>query len=376
MAKSSWILGEYLNDMISTLTVIGTRPEMIKLAPVLTVLRQNSRFKNKLCVTRQHTDLLDPFLVNLGIPVDYHFENHGSQTLHRSAARILEQFDPIFLESKPDLMIVQGDTTTAFIASLAAYYACVPVAHVEAGLRTGNLYSPWPEEAHRSLIARLATYSFAPTLQAKNALISEGISPDKIWVVGNTSIDAIRMARKSVIKKPKLEKMIVVTVHRRENQGKPLTEICQALRELIEKFSTLKIKFLMHPNPCIQNSAIQYLANLKNIDLIKPLDHPSFIDLLEQSEFIITDSGGVQEEASFLGKPVLIVRNTTERAEGIFAGTARLVGTNSESIITVCKELLQNPNVLTAMSRIHYPYGDGYSAERIVSILLDKLSHG
>lgn len=360
--------------MKSILTVIGTRPEAIKLIPVLAVLSQNILIENKICVTSQHTDLLDPFLSKWGISIDYHFSNDSHQaTLHGSAARILEQFDPIFLDSKPDLVVVQGDTTTAFIASLAAYYARVPVAHIEAGLRTGHLYSPWPEEAHRSMIARLATYHFAPTLHAKNSLISEGIGPDKIWVVGNTSIDAVRIARNPFEPQKSKERMIVVTVHRRENHGEPLTEICYALRELVDEFPTLMIKFLLHPNPAVHQTAEKLLKGIKNIDLLEPLDHTSFIHLLDQSDLIITDSGGIQEEASFLGKPVIVVRDTTERIEGIAEGTSRLVGTKKVAILSSCKELLENPDKLEGMSRIHYPYGDGYAAERIVSILIEML---
>ncbi len=361
--------------MKSILTVIGTRPEAIKLAPVLVAIRKNKYFESKVCVTRQHTDLLDPFLLNLKIIVDYQFRNHESgATLHKTAAHILEQFGVALTELKPDLVLVQGDTTTAFVATLAAFYSQIPVAHIEAGLRTTQLYSPWPEEAHRCLIDKLTTYFFAPTLQAQNALVAERVSPEKIWVVGNTSIDAIRLARKSSkLTRNSKWRVIIVTVHRRENHGEPLKEICHALRTIVELFPDVRIKFILHPNPAARNPVIDMLSGVSNIDLIEPIDHLSFIRLLDECIFVITDSGGIQEEVSFMGKPVLITRETTERPEGIQAGTARLVGTKSASIIACCKQLLENPDVLTSMSKIHFLYGDGYAAERIVTILDQEL---
>lgn len=356
-------------QMKSILTIIGTRPEAIKLSPLLNAISMNKKFKNEVCVTGQHTDLLTPFLSDLKIPVNYHFNNDGQRsTLHQSAANILEQFGPVFEKSKPDLVVVQGDTTTAFIAALAAFYSCIPVAHIEAGLRTGHLHSPWPEEGHRCLISKLATYFFTPTLQAKETLIQEGVSSEKIWVVGNTSIDALRLARKSQRTFNSKNRNIVVTIHRRENHGEPFISICQALLALAEQFSDVRINFFLHPNPAIRATATNLLSGIKNIDLLEPMDHPSFIQLLDESTFIITDSGGIQEEATFMGKPILITRSTTERTEGIEAGTARLVGTKTSDIIASCKELLENPDVLRAMSKVHFPYGDGYAAEQILTI--------
>lgn len=351
--------------MKTVLTVIGTRPEALKLAPVLSAFRRSQSLKTKVCITRQHTDLLDPFLVNLA--ADYQLENDETEkTLHQSAAYILKQFETILAQSKPDLVLVQGDTTTAFVAALSAFYARIPVAHVEAGLRTGHLDSPWPEEAHRCLVDQITTYFFAPTQQAKEMLLSERVPSEKIWVVGNTSIDAIRLVRKpSNIKK----KTIVVTLHRRENQGTPLQEICQALRSIAEQFLDVRILFLQHPNPAVRSPVSNRLSGLPNIDLLEPMDHTSFVQLLDESLFVITDSGGIQEEAPFLGKPVVIVRETTERPEGVEAGTARLVGTKSSDIIACCKELLENQYILDGMSKVHFPYGDGFAAEKIVEIL-------
>lgn len=360
--------------MKSILTVIGTRPEAIKLAPVIMAIGQNKYFKNKVCVTRQHTHLLDSFFLNLDVKVDYQLKGYETRgSLHESAAYILKQIGKILVESKPDLVLVQGDTTTAFAAALAAFYTAIPIAHVEAGLRTGNLNSPWPEEAHRCLIAKIANFYFAPTIKAKNILLREGVPPEKIWVVGNTSIDAVRLARQSLISSPKRERFILVTMHRRENHGAPLIELCQALCQIAELFPDIHIKFMLHPNPAVHKPVRKILFGISKVELIEPLDHLLFIDLLDKCAFVITDSGGIQEEAPSIGKPVLIVRNTTERQEGILAGTARLVGTKAANIISCCKELLENEQILKSMSKVHFPYGDGHAAERIVNILEEKL---
>lgn len=361
--------------MKSILTVIGTRPEAIKLAPFLSAVHKSTRLKSQVCVTSQHSDLLDPFLQQLNIQTHYRFEEARYRDqkvgiLHHNAAHIIKQFATILAESKPDLVVVQGDTTTAFAGALSAFYARIPVAHVEAGLRTGQLNSPWPEEGHRSLIDRLATYFFAPTEQAKEILISEGISSEKIWVVGNTSMDAIRQARKPLQASVK-SKNIVVTMHRRENQGETVKEICLAIRSISQKFLDVKIQFVLHP--ALRRNVIDELSGVANIDLIEPMDHASFIRLLDESLFVITDSGGIQEEAPYMGKPVVVIRNTTERPEGIHAGTALLAGTQSSAIIACCTQLLENEEVLNAMSKVHFPYGDGYTAEKIVTILESEL---
>jgi UDP-N-acetylglucosamine 2-epimerase len=362
--------------MKSILTIIGTRPEAIKLAPVLHVLNQNKKFKSQVCMTRQHSDLLDPLFSHLKIDVDYDFESPPKEcTLPQCAALILEKLGFLLTDIKPDLVLVQGDTTTAFAGALAAYYSHIPVGHVEAGLRTDNLYSPWPEEGHRCLVDQLTTFFFAPTPHALNSLLEEGVSSHKIWVVGNTSIDAIRLVRKPPrTDNPAQQRIIIVTVHRRENHGEALTEICTALQQVAEQFSDVRIIFFLHPNPAIHLPAKEMLSGLKNIELQEPVDHPSFVQLLDECTFIISDSGGIQEEAPFMGKPVLIPRDTTERPEGLQAGTARLVGTRADEIIANCKDLLENDgNTLAAMSKVHFPYGDGYAAERIVNILETKL---
>ncbi len=357
------------------LTVIGTRPEAIKFMPILLAIRRNKYFKNKVCITNQHTGLLEQMLLSLGIQVDYQFKRlENEHTLQQKAARILEQFGEFLLKIKPDLILVQGDTVTSFIAALAAFYTHIPIAHVEAGLRTGRLDSPWPEEGHRRLIAQITSYFFAPTQKAKKALLKEGVPSNKIWVVGNTSIDAIRLNQESAITiGDSMPQNIVVTIHRRENLGEPLKEICHALRIIATQFPNVKITFFLHPNPYVCKTVTKLLSNISNIDLLEPLDHFSFIRTLKKCSFIITDSGGIQEEASFIGKPVLITRDTTERPEGVIVGAARLVGIKSANIVTCCCELLKNPEKLADMSKIHYSYGDGYAAERIVDILEQEI---
>lgn len=361
--------------MKSILTVIGTRPEAIKLAPFLAALKEKLSLRSEVCITRQHTDLLDPFLAALGIQVDYAFTDaEEASSLHQRAGHILAQFGELFATTKPDVVVVQGDTTTAFIAALAAFYASIPVAHVEAGLRTGCLRSPWPEEGHRNLIGCLATYSFAPTIEAQDALLEEGVPSGNIWVVGNTAIDALRILRE----KPREatypgERVILVTVHRRENHGKPLEQICLALCQIIDEYPDVRILFFLHPNPAVRGPCKEMLSGLRNIDLLEPADHPTFIALMDESAFIITDSGGIQEEAPFLGKPVLVVRNTTERPEGVLAGTAQLIGTQTETILAASRQLLSDSEALATRSKAHFPYGDGYAATRIADVLEEKL---
>jgi UDP-N-acetylglucosamine 2-epimerase (non-hydrolysing) len=360
------------------LTVIGTRPEAIKLAPILRVIDRTSSLVSRVCVTVQHTDLLEPVLSKLGIGADYRFHSHLlGDSLHESAASILQQFRPVLEEAKPDVVLVQGDTTTAFVGALAAFYSGIPVAHVEAGLRTGYLGSPWPEEGHRHLVDRLTTYFFAPTEEARESLVREGSPSDKVWVVGNTAMDALRLARQ---KKRRVRsddgRMIAVTVHRRENQGKPLVEICRALTRIVEECKDVTIVVTLHPNPRVGALVRRMLSGVSRIELVEPLAHEEFLGLLDECSLVITDSGGIQEEASAIGKPVLVTRDTTERPEGVRAGVARLVGTRTEEIVSACKELLEDPELLAAMSRIHHHYGDGYSAERIVAILDEQLSCG
>lgn len=362
--------------MKNIMTVIGTRPEAIKLIPFIIALKDNKYLKNKVCISGQHIDLVIPLLIKNNIKIDYQIKNYKNDgSLSRTAAIIIEKISILLKEENPDLIVVQGDTTTAFASALAAFYSCVPIAHIEAGLRTSNLYSPWPEEAHRCLIDKITTYFFAPSKQAQEALITEGIDSKKIWLVGNTSIDAIRLVKNSLPKKNNKsdKKIIVVTIHRRENHGTSLINICRALIAIAKAFPNIKIEFCLHPNPAVCKPITRILSNIYNINLVPPMDHHSFIQLLDESIFIITDSGGIQEEASFMGKPVLIMRNTTERPEGIEEGNAKLVGTNTNDIIEACTSLLNSREVLSSMSKIHSSYGDGYAAQRIISIIEQEL---
>lgn len=353
--------------MKNILTVIGTRPEAIKLIPLVTELNNSSFLKNKTCITKQHITLLDSF----NIKADYQFKPcKKNSSLSESSAHMLLQFNNLLEQEKPDLMIVQGDTTTAFMATLAGFYANLKVVHIEAGLRSGNLYSPWPEEAHRIIIDKISNYFFAPTEVAKQCLINEGIKEDRIWVVGNTAIDAIRLIKANNKSSPNMDKKtVVVTLHRRENHGFPLINICNAIRLIAGEFSDVNIKFCMHPNPSVYNKVREVLSGIGNIKLVPALDHTEFIELLNESLFVITDSGGIQEESTFLGKPVLITRDTTERTELIDAGTGILVGSNTENIVKHCRMLLKDNDLLSKMSKTHFPYGDGYASDRIVKIL-------
>lgn len=356
------------------LTIIGTRPEAIKLAPIVSAIARSERLRTKICITKQHTDLLEPFIKGLDLKVDYQFEDESKQrSLSQHAAGILKELEPILADCKPDLVLVQGDTISAFAAALCAFYAKIPIAHVEAGLRTGHLGSPWPEEVHRCFIDKLASYFFVPSQISKVNLQAEGVACDRIWVVGNTSIDALRVACTSLKLTKGIKRNILVTVHRRENHGQPLNDICCALLELAKQFYDVDIIFALHPNPAIREPVIKMLAEVPNIHLIEALDHLSFLQLLQQSTFVMTDSGGVQEEATYFGKPLVVLRDTTERPEGIHAGTARLVGTKQIDIIACCQELLQTQSVLKQMSKAHFPYGQGHAATKIVDILEQEL---
>ncbi len=357
--------------MKSILTVIGTRPEAIKLSPVLNAFAKNKSLKSEVCITLQHTDLLEPFVEQLDIRPDYKLPSvEGKSSLHCCTAHILHQLEGVLKEAKPDVVVVQGDTATTFAATLAAFYSHIPVAHIEAGLRTGNLYSPWPEEGHRVAIDQLSTFLFAPTVSARDQLLKEGIPAKKIWVVGNTSIDALMLAQDAIGHVTNVdEQTVLVTIHRRENHGAPLKEICRAVLALANLFPHVQFLFFLHPNPAVREPITKLLSGVPNVKLQEPVDHFTFIELLKTCLFVITDSGGIQEEASFFGKPLIIPRDTTERSEGIDENTARLVGTKTETIVFHCRDLLENKSSLQAMSKVHYSYGDGHAAERIASLL-------
>jgi UDP-N-acetylglucosamine 2-epimerase len=356
--------------MKSILIIVGTRPEAIKLIPVIKALKKSKKFNTKVCITNQHTDLLNSIFSANNCDIDYRLEEPSKDLpLEQQAAHILLEVGKSLLAIKPKFVMVQGDTTTAFMTALAAFYRGIPIIHVEAGLRTGNIFSPWPEETHRYFIDKISSYLFAPTQGARETLINEGLAAKKIWVVGNTAIDAIKLLQDSLQLKTEVDKIIVVTIHRRENHGKLFAGICKALHDIAREFPCYKIIFFLHPNPAICNPAVKLLSQIPNITLLQPIEYKSFICMLYKCALVITDSGGIQEEVSFIGKPVLVVREYTERAEIIQTGIGKLIGTDPDNITSYCRDLLLDKNKLQAMGKAQYLYGDGYAASRIVEIL-------
>ena len=353
------------------------------MAPLVKKLQANVRFETKLCVTAQHRKMLDEVLEFFAIKPDYDLNvMKSAQSLTDLTVVILNGMCPILSQTKPDILLVHGDTATTFAAALAAYYQQIPVGHVEAGLRTGNLYAPWPEEANRKLTASLATLHFSPTQKAAKNLLMEGVSKDAIEVTGSTAIDALFYASES-LKNPALQqhfrlrfsfleatkKCILVTGHRRENFGDGFERICQALLEIVSKHSNVQIVYPVHLNPNVRKTVDRLLKGVKNIHLTEPLDYQAFIYLMNKAYLILTDSGGIQEEAPSLGKPVLVMRDTTERQEAIEAGTVKLVGTDVKKITQAVDSLLNDNKIYKAMRLIHNPYGDGKACERIIQRL-------
>jgi UDP-N-acetylglucosamine 2-epimerase (non-hydrolysing) len=364
--------------------IFGTRPEAIKLAPVILALKADGHFECRVCVTAQHREMLDQVLEVFEIAPDYDLNLMKSdQTLADLTARAIKAIDGWLKKEKPDLVLVQGDTTTVFCAALAAFYNRIPVGHVEAGLRTHNLYSPWPEEANRLLTSHLATIHFAPTETSRQNLLHEGIPENIIHVTGNTVIDALLSVIERIKQDSNLEwflanqfsfldpgrKLILVTGHRRENFGDGFERICQALKTLGER-EDVQIVYPVHLNPHVQEPVKRMLGSSPRIHLIDPLGYLPFVYLMNRSYLILTDSGGVQEEAPSLGKPVLVMRETTERPEAVDAGTVKLVGTNPALIYSEAESLLNSTEVYEAMSKAHNPYGDGKAAQRIIDYLI------
>ena len=367
------------------LQVFGTRPEAIKMAPVVHALNKAEGVDNIVCVTAQHRGMLDQVLDFFSITPDYDLNlMKAGQSLAGVTARILADLTKVLEKEEPDLVLVHGDTNTTLSASLAAFYQKIPVGHVEAGLRTGDIYSPWPEEANRKLTSTLTSYHFAPTEMAKNNLLAEGVDKTKVFVTGNTVIDglflAIDMLKKDGAKQKTFEekfsflnsdkKLILVTGHRRENFGGGFENICAALGELAGR-DDCEILYPVHLNPNVKGPVFEYLDDKKNIHLIPPQDYPAFVHLMNRCYLILTDSGGIQEEAPSLGKPVLVMRDTTERPEAVDAGTVKLVGTDKGRIITEVANLLDNHSAYDAMGRAHNPYGDGTAATKIRDIILN-----
>lgn len=367
------------------LTVFGTRPEAIKMAPLVHALKNDNRFESKVCVTAQHREMLDQVLELFEIVPDYDLNLMKSgQTLNDITAKILLELKPVLKEFKPDIVLVHGDTATTFAASLAAYYEQIEVGHVEAGLRTGNLYSPWPEEANRKLTASLANYHFAPTENSRQNLINENHSQNAIYVTGNTVIDALLMIKKKIDLNEELKitleqnfpflnpskKLILVTGHRRESFGDGFERICLALAKIAEQFDDVQILYPMHLNPNVREPVNRILGAIDNVILIEPQQYIPFVYLMTKADIILTDSGGIQEEAPSLGKPVLVMRDTTERPEAIKAGTVKLVGTDMESIVVNITTLLTDKSEYEHMSFAHNPYGDGKASQRIIDTLI------
>lgn len=355
--------------------IFGTRPEAIKMGPVVKSFNKNNRFETVVVVTGQHEEMLNQVLEVFEIVPDYNLHiMKRNQTLFDITSNILVKMKEILEKEKPDMVLVHGDTTTTFASAIAAFYLKIPVSHVEAGLRTNNIYSPFPEEFNRQAVSIVATLNFAPTEQARNNLIKEGKNKETIYVTGNTAIDALKSTvisgyESNVINWAKGSRLIVLTAHRRENLGAPLREMFTAIKKILLEYDDIKIVYPIHMNPNIRSLALEIFNNIDNIRLIEPMDVISFHNLLASSYLILTDSGGIQEEAPSLGKPVLVMRDKTERPEGVAAGTLKLVGTSQESIYNSFKELLDNKTSYEKMSRAVNPYGDGMASERIVKII-------
>lgn len=369
---------------VRALFVFGTRPEAIKLAPV--ILHMQSRpeqFHVQVAVTAQHREMLDQVLAAFGIAPDFDLNTMApGQTLASSASRILAALAPVYAEAKPDIAFVQGDTTTTFCGALGAFYAGVAVGHVEAGLRTWDMRQPFPEEMNRVLTTRLARLHFAPTESAKRNLLAEGIAESAIHVTGNSGIDAILnvAGRLDSGELPSgdwscldpAKKLVVVTAHRRESFGEGFENICRALRTIAAR-PDAQIVYPVHRNPNVQDPVQRWLSGVPNIHLINPLDYVPFVDLMRRATILLTDSGGIQEEGPSLGKPVLVMREKTERPEAVEAGTVRLVGTDETRIVSEVTRLLENSRLREEMSRIHNPYGDGQASRRIAQTVLDTI---
>lgn len=366
--------------VIKVMLVFGTRPEAIKMAPLVKELEKTDNIDVKVCVTAQHREMLDQVLEIFKIKPDYDLDiMTKGQTLAGITTKALEGLCEVMEKEKPNLVLVHGDTTTTFAASLAAFYNKIMVGHVEAGLRTYDKYSPYPEEMNRKLTTALADIFFAPTENNKNNLIKEGIAENKIFVTGNTAVDAMKYTvnKEYKFEDPELrnvdfdnKKVILVTAHRRENLGEPLENICKAIKEIVEQHNDVEVVYPVHLNPVVQNTAKNILGDMSRVHLIKPLDAMIFQNVMDRSYIVMTDSGGVQEEAPSVGKPVLVLRTETERPEAIATGTLKLAGTNKDDIVKLANELLTDKEEYKRMSHAKNPYGDGMASNRIADSIL------
>lgn len=369
-------------EKLKVMIVFGTRPEGIKMAPIIKELKKRDNIESVICITAQHREMLDQVLHIFDIKPDYDLNIfEPGQSLTKITTRALDGLEEVIIKEKPDVLLVQGDTTTVFSGALAAFYQGVKVGHVEAGLRSGNIHSPYPEEANRMLTGILTEYHFAPTQRNKENLIKENYPEDKIFITGNTVIDALKYVINedyefdlSLLNSLDYEnkRIILMTSHRRENIGKPMENIFSAVNDIVNKYEDVELVFPVHLNPKVRSIAGGILGNNPRVHLIEPLDYEPFTNLMNKVHIVVTDSGGLQEEAPTLGKPVLVVREETERPEGIEAGTAKLVGTDYNSIYENLELLLSNKEEYENMAKAVNPYGDGYASKRIVDIILYK----
>ena len=364
------------------LTIFGTRPEAIKLFPLVHALEADERFDSRVCVSAQHRGMLDQVLAIAGVHPHHDLDlMTAGQTLDELTARALTGIGRVLDEEQPDWVVVQGDTTTVMAGAMAAYYRKIPVCHVEAGLRSGDIYQPWPEEVNRRVVGTFAKLHCAPTQTSADALLKENVDPASVYVTGNTVIDALKWVTQRIEEQPSLasgladledrfagKRIIGMTSHRRENFGEGMENIANAVKRIASR-PDVAVIFPLHMNPNVQAVMNEQLGGLDNVALIEPLDYPHFAHLLGISHLMLTDSGGVQEEAPALGKPVLVMRETTERPEGLVAGTAKLVGTDADTIVRETERLLDDPQAYSAMARAHNPFGDGHSSQRICNLL-------
>ena len=365
---------------IKVMSIFGTRPETIKMAPVVHELEKREEIESIVCVTAQHREMLDQVLKALKVKPDYDLNiMKQGQTLSDITTRALKGLEDVIKEVKPDIILVHGDTTTTFAGALAAFYQQVAVGHVEAGLRTYNKYSPFPEEMNRQFVGIVSDMNFAPTERSKNNLLREGKKEETIYVTGNTAIDALNLTVDEEYSDEITEwigddRLIVLTAHRRENLGEPMYRMFKAIRRIIDKYDDVKMVYPVHLNPLVVKAANEVFGDSEKIKLIKPLEVVEFHNLLSRSYLILTDSGGIQEEAPSLGKPVIVLRDTTERPEGIDAGTLKLAGTEEETLYQMVDELLSDSKEYEKMSKASNPYGDGHASERIVDAIIAKFS--
>ena len=367
-------------NKIKVMTIFGTRPEAIKMAPLVKELEKREEIESIVCVTAQHRQMLDQVLDTFNITPDYDLNiMKQGQTLVEITTRALQSLSEVISQVKPNIVLVHGDTTTTLSGSLAAFYSQVSVGHVEAGLRTYDKYSPFPEEVNRQVTGVIADMHFAPTQVSKNNLLKEGKKEETIYVTGNTAIDALKTTVKDeyyhpIFDKIGNDKMILLTAHRRENLGEPMKNMFRAIKRIVEEFDDIQVVYPVHLNPLVRQAADEVLGDNSKVHLIEPLEVLDFHNFLNKSHIIMTDSGGIQEEAPSLGKPVLVLRDTTERPEGVNAGTLKLAGTDEEAIYKLTKELLTDKNEYDRMSKSSNPYGDGMSSKYIVDSIIKKFS--